>query len=433
MSFRVDSAACFAGRIGETGVSEDVFSQALAALAPAVARLAAARDSGDSALLALPRGREDLPRLRELAGALGEDCDDVVVLGTGGSSLGGQAVSALAVEGSGGPRLHFLDNVDPDSFETRLAALDLARTGVIAVSKSGATLETLCQVLVVVEALTGAIDEGRLAARLVVITEDRDSPLRALAERFRLPLIDHHPDIAGRYSVLSAVGLLPALIAGLDPLALREGAAAVLDGTLAPAVLADADAAVGAAIAVGLQRQRGVSQSVLMSYADRLGTFGLWYRQLWAESLGKNGQGTTPIPARGTVDQHSQLQLYLDGPRDKMFTLLHLDSAGCGPRIPGELLDDPQLGYLAGRSLGDVLLAEAQATAESLIESARPTRVIELSGLDETVLGGLFMHFMLETILAAELLAVDPFDQPAVESGKRRARAHLAGQGRSDP
>ena len=153
--------------------------------------------------------------------------------------------------------------------------------------------------------------------------------------------------------------------------------------------------------------------------------FGLWYRQIWAESLGKDGKGTTPIRAMGTVDQHSQLQLYLAGPWDKMFSVLRMDTQSEGRRVDPDLLDDPRLDYLAGRRMGDLLDAEARATADTLIRNGRPTRQILIDTLDEETLGGLFMHFMLETILAAHLLEVDPFDQPAVEEGKVLAREYL--------
>jgi glucose-6-phosphate isomerase len=168
-----------------------------------------------------------------------------------------------------------------------------------------------------------------------------------------------------------------------------------------------------------------------MPYVSRLDAFGLWYRQLWAESLGKDGTGTTPINALGPVDQHSQLQLYLAGPRDKLFTLIQLASAGSGAKIelaaagPGAAGEDA-LAPLAGRRLGDLLDAMARATAETLVRNGHPLRLIRLARLDEEVIGALFMHFMLETIVAAGLLGVNPFDQPAVEESKVLARQYLA-------
>jgi glucose-6-phosphate isomerase len=181
---------------------------------------------------------------------------------------------------------------------------------------------------------------------------------------------------------------------------------------------------------VALAERRGIGVTVLMPYVDRLAPFGLWFRQLWAESLGKDGKGTTPVRALGAVDQHSQLQLYLAGPADKLFTLLVLQQDGQGALLPPDLAGDPALAYLAGRRLGDLLAAEQRATATSLLRHGRPTRVLRLPRLDEASLGALFMHFMLETIIAAALWGVDAFDQPAVEQGKVLARQYLGERAR---
>ncbi len=420
------SETCLAARIGEGGLSDEALGRALEAAGPALAGLRAAREEGSLPLLGLPSRSDDLEACRPVAAAYRERFAEVVVLGTGGSSLGGQALAALA--GAGTPRLHFVDNVDPETFGALLAGLDLARTGVLAVSKSGGTAETLAQLFAILPALEAAAGAGDLAGRVTVITEPGPSPLRALAERRGVPCLDHDPGIGGRFSVLSNVGALPAMIAGLDAAALRAGAAAVLDQALAAADPADAPPALGAALSVGLLGERRISQTVLMPYVDRLAAFALWYRQLWAESLGKDGAGTTPIDARGAVDQHSQLQLYLAGPRDKMFTLVRLDTAGAGPSIDPGPAGDEALSYLKGRTLGDLMDAMARATAETLARNGHPIRVIRLARLDEEVLGALLMHFMLETIIAADLLGVNAYDQPAVEESKVLARRYLAGE-----
>jgi len=171
--------------------------------------------------------------------------------------------------------------------------------------------------------------------------------------------------------------------------------------------------------------RKGLSQSVLLAYSGRLKPFARWYRQLWAESLGKNGQGTTPIDALGPVDQHSQLQLYLDGPRDKQFTVLTLDQAGRGPIIDAALAKSLEQDYLAGRTIGDLIAAMQTATAETLEKHGRPVRRLTAATLDEVTLGALFMHFMLETLFAADLVGVSAFGQPAVEESKVLARQYL--------
>jgi len=191
---------------------------------------------------------------------------------------------------------------------------------------------------------------------------------------------------------------------------------------LAGAAPADVPAAIGAALSIACETMLGARAQVVMPYGDRLERFAMWHRQLWAESLGKNGKGTTPIAALGPVDQHSQLQLYLGGPRDKLYTIFTQGLAGKGPRIVSA---DPELAYLNGRTVGDLADAEQRATIDTLIANTRPTRVFNVPTPDARTIGGLFMHFMLETIIAAHILGVDPFDQPAVEQGKVLAKKYL--------
>jgi glucose-6-phosphate isomerase len=412
-------------------LNERAFADLLAHAAEALDGLRLAQADNALPLLALPARRDDIEALKPHAERFRKLCDDVVVLGTGGSSLGGQAIHAFAAPDAA-PRLHFLDNIDPERFEAVLSTLDFGRTGVIAISKSGGTAETLTQLLAVLPRLQddGGGLGGRLGDRVAAITMPGDSPLRRLAVRYGLTVLDHDPKIGGRYAALSLVGLLPAMVAGLDVAALREGAAEVLDGALQNDDPALVPPATGAAVNVGLAREHGVSQTVLIPYSDRLEPFARWFRQLWAESLGKDGHGTTPIPAVGAVDQHSQLQLWLDGPADKLFTFVMADRKGAGARVEPSLAEDllaedGALGWLAGRTMGDLMEAEQRATAETLSKAGRPVRILGLKTIDLRALGALMMHYMLETMIAAHLLGVDPFDQPAVEEGKVLARRYL--------
>lgn len=435
MSYVHLTSTCFAEALGVHGLDRARYEQFLARTADALDDLRARHGDGSLPLLRLPGARDDLAALRPVAGAYRAEFDDVVLLGTGGSSLGGQTLCALANVGfgprPGAPRLHFFDNVDPHSMAALLAGLELGRTGFLVVSKSGSTAETLTQFLICLKAARTALGDAA-AAHFTAITEPGDNVLRRLAARFGIGVLDHDPGVGGRYSALSLVGLLPAMIAGLDPIAVRDGAAGVLGPVLAGAAPDAVEPAIGAAISIGLAVENRVTTTVLMPYIDRLSDFGLWFRQLWAESLGKNGKGTTPVNALGTVDQHSQLQLYLDGPRDKLFTVIMLGCAGDGPAVDPALADDAALSYLAGRTIGDLMDAEQRATAKTLVRNNRPTRIIRLDALDERVMGALMMHFMLETIIAAHLLGVDPFDQPAVEEGKVLTRRYLAEEAGGD-
>jgi glucose-6-phosphate isomerase len=163
----------------------------------------------------------------------------------------------------------------------------------------------------------------------------------------------------------------------------------------------------------------------MVAYADRLERFTKWWVQLWAESLGKNRKGAAPIAALGPVDQHSQLQLWLDGPRDKLFTVITTDVADAGPRMDRALAETAGESAFAGKTVGDLVAAQARATVDTLAKNGRPVRTIHIEKLDERALGALMMHFMLETIIAAYLLGVDPYDQPAVEEGKVLAKRYL--------
>jgi glucose-6-phosphate isomerase len=209
---------------------------------------------------------------------------------------------------------------------------------------------------------------------------------------------------------------------GLNPQAIRDGAREILDAAMSGSV-AVVD---GAALSVAA-RDAGLSQSVMWTYAGRLERLPKWWRQLWAESLGKNGQGTTPIDALGPVDQHSQLQLYLDGPNDKLFTLIEAPS-NTDARANADWAAKHGLGHYAGRGMNEVVDAQVKATAETLGARSRAVRRISLSGpLDERRLGALMMHFILETLIASRLWGVDPFGQPAVEEGKALTRRYLGG------
>jgi glucose-6-phosphate isomerase len=355
--------------------------------------------------------------------------DDILILGTGGSSLGGQTLNALRSPGTKSPRFHFLDNIDPYTFGTLLPSLIASKTGVIAISKSGNTAETLVQLLICLQHFLQSLPDTKLKDHFLIISERQQNGIRQLAKTYDIPCLDHPTDIGGRFAVFTLVGMLPAMIAGLDVKEIREGARAVLSSNLKASTTQACPSLMGALAHTALTKF-GVTQTVLMPYVDRLNTFTLWFRQLWAESLGKKDdnnqpQGITPIQALGTVDQHSQLQLYLDGPKDKLFTIITLDQQNDPLKITLPSIGHPAVDLFQGKTMGDLMAAEQQATIDTLCRHNCPTRVIHLQKLDEKVLGGLMMHYMLETLAAAHLLGVNPFDQPAVEEGKILTQQYL--------
>jgi glucose-6-phosphate isomerase len=435
LPYAQDIANCFADRIGKHGLDRPSFDDYVARTAKALKRLRAAATDNSLPILTLPK-REDEMRVMRDAVHRYRGLGHVIVLGTGGSSLGGKTVTALADGGlgsaghlAGKPLLWFIENVDPWGFDKVVETIDAKSAGLIIISKSGGTAETLSQALALLPHIEKAVGREKLQQRCTVITEPNDNPLRRLAQRYGLPIIDHDPKVGGRYSVLSPTGMLPTLIAGLDAAKVRAGAQEALDALL-DSEPARSPAAIGAALNIALAETRGATQTVVMPYIDRLAPFGFWFRQLWAESLGKEGKGTTPIRAQGAVDQHSQLQLYLNGPADKLYTIIMGEARGQGPRYAKDQLGgDRALDWLAGRTLGDLLDVSQRATAETLARNGRPVRIIRVPTLDERSLGALMMHYMLETIIAADLLGIDPFDQPAVEEGKKLARQYLAEMG----
>ncbi len=423
-----------AEQIGAAGLPGTALDAGLAAVRTATARLREDDETGRLPLLRMPGTTDDLAAIREAAARL-RDATDVVFLGTGGSSLGGQTLAQLAdyaVPGIGRfaePRVHFLDNLDPLTYGALLDRLPLKTTRFVAISKSGGTGETLMQAIAALSALDEAGLRKRAGEAFLGLSEPRKpgvrNALRDLLEPEGVRFLEHHTGIGGRYSVLTNVGLLPAAVLGLDVAAVREGAAAAWEplrsGDEAPAAL-------GAALHVAFALE-GKPIAVTMAYADRLERFTRWWVQLWAESLGKDGKGSQPVGAIGPVDQHSQLQLYLAGPRDKLFTVITTDAAGAGPAIDADLARRAGEPGFAGKRIGDLVAAQGRATADTLARNGRPTRRMHLDRLDERTLGELLMHFMLETILTGYALGVDPFDQPAVEEGKILAKRYLAGEG----
>jgi glucose-6-phosphate isomerase len=427
-------------RVGRHGVTAPAFADVLARTAEALAFIRARHADGKLPLLLLPEKTDDLAGIeaaaKRLVAGANEPAQDIVFLGTGGSSLGGQTVAQLAgcgVPGVGalraGPRLHFMDNLDPGTYAGLLARLPLAATRFVAVSKSGGTGETLMQTIAALAAVRAAGFAARVPELFLGITEPavagRRNGLRDLLSGLGVAMLDHDPGVGGRYSVLTNVGLLPAAVAGLDIVALRRGAATALAPVLAGAAPGEVPAAVGAALNVAMAATKPIA--VMLAYADRLERFTRWYVQLWAESLGKEGKGTTPIAALGPVDQHSQLQLFIAGPRDKLFTVITVACAGEGPRLDADLAAAVGEPGFAGKTIGDLVAAQGRATAETLAKNGCPVRTIKLDRLDEASLGELLMHFMLETIIAAQLLGIDAFDQPAVEEGKVLAKRYLTG------
>lgn len=404
-------------------IPAEVLEKAQALAASRIPAIWEALSATANPFMAQPFQKDDLPEIQRWGDRIRERASHLVVLGTGGSSLGAMTLTALRQPRymPSGLTVHYLDNADPDTLDQLFSQLPLADTFFMPVSKSGNTVETLAPFLLILETLLKR--KMNPADQCLAVTMAGERSLRQLAGQYQIPVLEHAADLGGRFSVLSNVGLLPAAAAGADIFALRAGAESTMQA--AQHSVATHPAALGAAIQYELMQQ-GVGLSVVMPYADRLENLGRWFQQLWAESVGKKGKGTTPVRALGAVDQHSQLQLYLDGPKDKFMTLIGVSPQNKGAKIPVDCAKAAGMEYIAGHQAGTILAAQMQGTIGTMRRNDVPLREITLPGIEEYAIGALLQHYMLETCFMAGLLGVNAFDQPAVEESKQLAREWLA-------
>lgn len=412
---RVDIGNALAD-VADPGVGRDDLETLDERVADAHERIETGRENDEHGYAALNLPATTDPETIRAAVEPFMDASAVLTVGIGGSALG---AATLADAAETDVTTHFLDNVDPEHVAGVLETLPLSETMVNVVSKSGTTAETLANFLVVRDAMDRA---GVDWTDRTIVTTGSDGNLRRLADRHNLPALDVPDGVPGRFSALSSVGMACAAVCGLDLDAFLDGASNVADDLQGS--LFETPAYAYGATMYALD-QRGASMNAMMPYAEGLETYAEWFAQLWAESLGKDGVGQTPVRALGATDQHSQLQLYRAGPRDKVVTLVrpqNRDDVG----IPETDLEG--LSYLGGSSLGTLLDAEFEATEASLAAANRPNVRVEIDRVDERSVGALLYSMEAACILAGELYDVETFTQPAVEWGKRAARG-LLGEG----
>lgn len=437
----------FADRLdGRHGLARGTLDE-LASRFPAVQdELRSRHQLGEYGFLALGEQAGPVAEIRRFAEGLGQAFDHVLVLGIGGSALGTRALlTALRPAGWNElsdeareyfPRLTVLENVDPASVSAALQRIDPRRVLVNVVSKSGATAETLAQYLVVRQWLEAAVGPEAPSHHMVFTTDPEKGALRQIAAKDNIPSLEVPPPVGGRFSVLSPVGLLPAALVGIDVDALLRGARKALRKAESSRLLENPAALLSGLLWAADARQ-GARMHVLMPYSDRLRDFAEWYRQLWAESLGKRvnrlGEevwtGPTPLSAVGATDQHSQVQLFMEGPYDKVVTFIRVEDHGVQVPIPRRSGLPEDVAYLSGHSLGELLAAELDATAAALARSGRMNAMITLPRIDAEIFGELLMFFQLATGYAGIWYGVDPFDQPGVELGKRLTFAAMGRPG----
>ena len=340
-----------------------------------------------------------------------------VVFGTGGSNLGARAlINTLTKQPK---NILFFDNIDPLFFQDEIINLDLNTTGFIIISKSGTTPETLSQFGSIINIAREKNNLDMLFKNCLVVTEFKDSPLFNIAKKNNCTLLEHKKDIGGRYSIFSNVGMIPAILAGLDVKKVHLGASKVIENS-------DFLDTFKFAQIFKFCSSNNYFSNVMMTYSDGLTYFGKWYLQLWAESIGKKDRGITALHAVGTTDQHSQLQLYLDGPKDKYFTFIKSNHHKKGLKIDTEIMKEESVNYLINKTMGDLMHAEQDATIDTFKLNNFKFREILLSEITEEAMGGLMANSIMETIAACIYFEVDPFDQPAVEQGKALTKKYLS-------
>lgn len=449
-TLRLDYGNMIASRV-EGGITASHLESALAdGFSGALAVLETRREAGELGFLDLPHTSGGVERVHELSDGFAQWFTDVVVLGIGGSALGAIALRDALLgpywndrdeDGRDHfPRLHVVDNPDPHTFRALLDRLDAGRTMFNVVSKSGGTAETMALYLVARQHVVDAVGEDKARGHFLFTTDPETSALRRIGEPDDIPMLPIPQNVGGRFSVLSAVGLFPAAACGVDVDALLAGAAA-MEERCRTADFAQNPAGILAALLHHSDTVLDRPIHVLMPYSDRLRSLALWFQQLWAESLGKAetvsgevaGCGPTPLAAVGPADQHSLLQLFMEGPDDKVVVFLRVADPGSDVTIPDLHPEVDALSYLAGAGLGELLDSEQRATAEALRRVGKPNLTIELPEVGPAQVGAAIMLLQITTVLAGAMYGVDPLDQPGVELGKRLTNGLMGRAGSERP
>jgi len=416
--------------IGEHGLPSSFLKEKEELLKRVDSQIKEQAKQGEFGFMQLPFDHPEMDKIKELAAAARGKWENLLVLGIGGSSLGAMALhqalnhpfyNLLSSEKREGyPRVFFADNVDPELINGILESIDIKRTLILVISKSGKTAETLAQFLLCLEHIKKI---GNPHQQIVIITDPEKGPLREIVKEgfssFSVP-----PNVGGRYSVLSPVGLVPAALLGIEIDALLAGAQAMskrCESLANPAYLF--------ALTHYLLMQRGKTIHVMFPYAYALRGIADWWRQLWAESLGKEGKGPTPVKAIGVTDQHSQLQLYMEGPYDKVITFLTVKDYRTEVSIPSFFSDFTDIAYLGGHTFNQLIQAEQLGTEAALTKAGRPNAKIILEQIDAFSLGALFYGLELATVCCGIMMDINPLNQPGVELGKRYTQALMGKSG----
>ena len=430
---RLDVNPMMAEYVGPRGIARAELDGMIPALKQAHAAVEAGRGKGMQGWMDLPYNQDEIvAEIEKTAAKVRSECEAVVVLGIGGSALGPAAVQAalnhlhyneLPAEKRGGPRLYIEDNIDPERMAALMDVVDLKKTCFNVITKSGGTAETMSQYLIVTEALKAACGDD-WKKHILITTSETKGFLIQIAKREGFKTFYIPDGVGGRFSELCPVGLIAAAVCGIDVRGLLAGAKDMDERCKTDEVFAN-PALLDAGLMM-LAMNKGANMSVMMPYADSLKLMADWYAQLWAESLGKNvtldgkpcNVGQTPIKTLGVTDQHSQLQLYTEGPFDKVITFLKVEKFRATTPIPHGCDDIPTIAFLGGKSHNQLIEAERQGTEYALYKAGRMSQTITLPEVNANTVGQLLYFFELVTAYAGALLNIDAFNQPGVEESK---------------
>jgi glucose-6-phosphate isomerase len=427
--------------VGEKhGVSDRDFKNITPAIEKIHRQIQSDRKAGLLKFRDLPRDEEMLQAIEKQVEHFRDRCDVLIVLGIGGSALGNIALqqalnpwtyNLLSDRVRTGPQVFVLDNVDPDQIKSvvDLITPKLKRTIVNVISKSGETAETAAQFILFRDLLMQKLGKKH-GENILCTTDPSEGTLQKVASENGYRTLVVPPGVGGRFSILSAVGLFSAAMCGIDIDAILKGANA-MDKRLSKPNIEDNPAAMLAALHYTLDG-KGKHIAVMMPYSTSLYGLADWFRQLWAESLGKKGKGQTPIKALGTTDQHSQIQLYREGPNDKLIAFLEVDRFGTKLGIPNSLRDVESIKYLAGSNLQSLIHAEKKGTEYALIQSQRPNITVNFAKISPETVGQFIYLYESAVSYIGGLYEINPYDQPAVELGKQATFALMGKAGFAD-
>lgn len=453
LDIRIDISRATADAVGdEHGITKAELKEIEPRIAEAHAILRKERADGVYGFWSLHEDKAMLADVKSTAADfLKKRYENVVVLGIGGSALGTTAlVTALRSKfynlmskraRVNHPRIFVMDNIDPDTFKRMMKLCPPQKTLYNVISKSGNTAETMSQLMIAVDIIERKLGKEAVKDHIVVTSNPRGqgvskSLLHPVADEYGLKCFAMPLNVGGRFSVFSAVGLFPAAMLGMDLDALFDGCAA-MDVRCAKADLRENPAYLRAAVQYLADTRKGKTMSVMMPYSDALRDVADWYCQLWAESLGKKHgldgrevySGQTPIKALGATDQHSQIQLYREGPNNKLLNIIEVARFDSSLKIPDTLKGLAELDYLRGKTMNKLMAAELQGTIDALTLSKRPVVRVTLPRVNEHTVAQLLYMLEAETAMAGRLYGVNTFDQPGVEEGKQIARRLMGGKG----